>query len=97
VWIPDESFFQTLIRNVAPAARISNRCLTHYAFDMRGRPREYGDADRDYLCGLSTAGQFFARKISPNAEQLREYFLRVATDAPLPDHAGGQQAASARL
>jgi hypothetical protein len=74
-WIPDESFFQTLVRCVAPADRICTETLTHYEFDSRGRPLEYTDADRGVLEATS---RFFARKIALDAEDLRRYFRERA-------------------
>jgi hypothetical protein len=75
-WIPDESFFQTLIRNVAAPERIRTSSLTHYEFDATGRPREYTDGDRHLL---ERTGAFFARKVAADAGGLRRHFLTLAT------------------
>jgi hypothetical protein len=91
-WIPDESFFQTLIRNVAPAERIRGRSLTHYHFDEHGRPRAYADGDQ---AALETSDAFFARKAAGDARELRRHFFRVAASSS--DAADGTPPLRARL
>lgn len=43
VWIPDECFFQTLVHRLCDPDSISNRSLTYYEFDQKGRPRYFSD------------------------------------------------------
>ncbi|MEO1491532.1 MAG: beta-1,6-N-acetylglucosaminyltransferase [Pseudomonadota bacterium] len=70
-WIPDESFFQSLVR-VHGAGPVDNRSLTLQRFDPLGRPYVFHD---DHLDLLSTAEDMFARKIDPDADGLYSRFL----------------------
>ncbi|WP_372891179.1 beta-1,6-N-acetylglucosaminyltransferase [Rhodosalinus sp.] len=70
VWIPDESYFQTLARR--HARRIESRSLTLSKFDYQGRPHIFYD---DHLSLLRRSDCFVARKIWPGAERLYEAFL----------------------
>jgi hypothetical protein len=85
VWIPDESYFQTLVRR--HARRIESRSLTFARFDVQGRPHVFYD---DHLDLLSQSGSFMARKIWPQAEELYRHFLSpdcASADArPDPAH-----------
>ena len=74
VWIPDESYFQTLVRQVS--TRIESRSLTLCKFDFQGRPHVFYD---DHLHLLRQSDAFVARKIWPRAELLYRTFL---TDLP---------------
>lgn len=76
VWIPDESYFQTLARKHSPS--ISSRSLTLSKFDDRGKPHVFYD---DHLPLLRRSDCFFARKIWPKADQLYQSFL---SDLDLP-------------
>jgi hypothetical protein len=75
VWIPDESYFQTLARRYA--RRIESRSLTLSKFDYQGRPHVFYD---DHLQLLRRSDCFVARKIWPGAEGLYQAFL---TDDPV--------------
>lgn len=78
-WIPDEGFFQTLVR-AHGVGRIETRPLTLQRFDMLGRPFVFHDDHRNLL---GFADDFFARKIDPDAEGLYRHFLDpLATSAP---------------
>ncbi len=77
VWIPDESYFQTIARQVSD--RIESRSLTFSRFDVRGRPRVFYD---DHLQLLRSTDCFFARKIWPGAEGLYRHLL--TPDFPMP-------------
>lgn len=84
VWIPDESYFQTLARQ--HARRIDSRPLTLVKFDRNGRPHVFYD---DHLELLRRSDCFIARKIWPQAERLYDFFLsdqpvRAAPVAPQP-------------
>jgi hypothetical protein len=70
VWIPDESYFQTIVRR--HARRIESRSLTLAKFDFQGKPHVFYD---DHLDLLRQSDRFFARKIWPRAEGLYRHFL----------------------
>ena len=83
-WIPDESYFQTLVRQ--HGQEIENRSLTLVKFDRNGRPYLFYD---DHLQLLRRSDCFLARKIWPEAERLYDYFLsdqpaRLPPVAPEP-------------
>lgn len=67
-WIPDETFFQTLVRHLVPAREIENRTLTFLMFTDYGMPVTFYNDHYDLLLGQ---GSLFARKISAEAEGLR--------------------------
>jgi len=77
VWIPDESYFQTIARVHARA--IESRSLTLSKFDHNGRPYVFYD---DHLQLLKRSDCFVARKIWPRAERLYRTFLAAADPAP---------------
>ncbi|GAB4260280.1 MAG: beta-1,6-N-acetylglucosaminyltransferase [Pararhodobacter sp.] len=79
VWIPDESYFQTLVR--LHARHIESRSLTLGKFDHQGRPHVFYD---DHLQLLRRSDCFMARKVWPGAGRLYEHFL-TRRDAPLSD------------
>ena len=68
-WIPDETFFQTLVRHLVPGREIENRTLTSLIFSDYGMPITFYNDHYDLL--LSQNG-LFARKISPEAKDLRK-------------------------
>lgn len=70
VWIPDESYFQTLVRLYA--RRIESRSLTLSKFDYQGKPHIFYD---DHLQLLRRSDCFVARKIWPFADRLYNTFL----------------------
>ncbi|MHA6326977.1 DUF5927 domain-containing protein [Roseivivax sp. CAU 1753] len=70
VWIPDESYFQTLSRLYS--SHIESRSLTLSKFDFQGKPHIFYD---DHLKLLRRSDCFVARKIWPHAERLYEVFL----------------------
>ncbi|WP_255440445.1 beta-1,6-N-acetylglucosaminyltransferase [Paracoccus sp. MC1854] len=71
VWIPDESYFQTLMRR--HSVRIESRSLTLAKFDAQGKPYVFYD---DHLALLATSHIFVARKIWPGAKALYDSFPR---------------------
>jgi hypothetical protein len=71
VWIPDESYFQTLVRLYA--TNIESRSLTLSKFDFQGKPHIFYD---DHLQLLRRSDCFVARKIWPRADRLYHTFLR---------------------
>ncbi|MEN9408165.1 MAG: hypothetical protein RL216_139 [Pseudomonadota bacterium] len=70
VWIPDESYFQTLVRQVS--GNVESRSLTLSKFDFQGKPHIFYD---DHLQLLRRSDCFVARKIWPNATKLYSTFL----------------------
>ncbi|WP_375260749.1 beta-1,6-N-acetylglucosaminyltransferase [Palleronia sp.] len=76
VWIPDESYFQTLVRLVSD--RVESRSLTLSKFDFQGKPHVFYD---DHLRLLRRSDCFVARKIWPQAERLYTAFLSGEHDA----------------
>jgi hypothetical protein len=70
VWIPDESYFQTLVRQVS--GHVESRSLTLSKFDFQGKPHIFYD---DHLQLLRRSDCFVARKIWPRAEKLYQTFL----------------------
>ncbi|MBA3909759.1 MAG: glycosyl transferase [Rhodobacter sp.] len=75
VWIPDESYFQTLVRQVS--ARVESRSLTLSKFDFQGRPHVFYD---DHLHLLRRTEAFVARKIWPQADLLYDTYLSANAD-----------------
>ncbi len=74
VWIPDESYFQTLARQYS--TNIESRSLTLAKFDFQGKPHIFYD---DHLQLLRRSDCFVARKIWPHANKLYDSFLNDAT------------------
>ncbi|MFK7868111.1 MAG: beta-1,6-N-acetylglucosaminyltransferase [Roseobacter sp.] len=70
VWIPDESYFQTLARLVS--GNIESRSLTLSKFDYQGKPHVFYD---DHLQLLRRSDCFVARKIWPHADRLYDALL----------------------
>jgi hypothetical protein len=68
-WIPDESFFQTLVRHLVPEDEILNRTPTFLMFSDYGMPVTFYNDHYDLLVSQD---YLFARKISPEALQLKE-------------------------
>ena len=70
VWIPDESYFQTLVRRYS--SNVESRSLTLSKFDFQGKPHIFYD---DHLQLLRRSDCFVARKIWPHAKKLYSVFL----------------------
>jgi len=70
VWIPDESYFQSLVRIYSND--IESRSLTLSKFDFQGKPHIFYD---DHLQLLRRSDCFVARKIWPQANRLYASFL----------------------
>lgn len=73
-WIPDETFFQTLVRHLVPEAEIETRTLTFLMFSDYGMPVTFYNDHYDLLLGQDF---LFARKISPEAEELKARLGRL--------------------
>lgn len=67
-WIPDETFFQTLVRHLVPADEIETRTLTFLMFTDYGMPVTFYN---DHYDMLLSQDYLFARKISPEAHELK--------------------------
>jgi len=80
-WIPDETFFQTLVRHLVPEGEIKSRTLTFLVFSDYGMPATFYDDHYDLLISQDF---LFARKISPEATGLKrklgELFASDKTD-----------------
>ena len=67
-WIPDETFFQTLVRHLIPEGEIDCRTLTFLMFSDYGMPVTFYNDHYDLLLSQDF---LFARKISPGATALK--------------------------
>ena len=76
-WIPDETFFQTLVRHLVPENEISPRTLTFLMFTDYGMPVTFYNDHYDLLLSQDA---LFARKISPEAMQLKERLGALYSD-----------------
>ncbi|MDJ0628429.1 MAG: beta-1,6-N-acetylglucosaminyltransferase [Rhodobacter sp.] len=75
VWIPDESYYQTLVRLYS--SNVESRSLTLSKFDFQGKPHIFYD---DHLQLLRRSNCFVARKIWPRANRLYDTFLAPGAD-----------------
>lgn len=78
-WIPDESYFQTLVRR--HSRRIEGQSLTLARFDAQGKPYVLYD---DHMTVLAESRFFVARKAWPLAEGLYTSFPRPASSRNAP-------------
>lgn len=67
-WIPDETFFQTLVCHLVPEPEINTRTLTFLMFTDYGMPVTFYNDHYDLLLSQDF---LFARKISPEALDLK--------------------------
>lgn len=67
-WIPDETFFQTLVRHLVPEGEIESRTLTFLMFTDYGMPVTFYNDQYDLLVSQD---YLFARKISADAKELK--------------------------
>ena len=67
-WIPDETFFQTLVRHLVPEHEIHPRSPTFLMFTDYGMPVTFYNDHYDLLLSQD---YLFARKISPHAMELK--------------------------
>ncbi len=68
-WIPDETFFQTLVRHLVPEHEIKTRTLTFLMFTDYGMPVTFYNDHYDLLLSQD---YLFARKVSPDAKDLKD-------------------------
>ena len=73
-WIPDETFFQTLVRHLVPEPEIRTRTLTFLMFTDYGMPVVFHNDHYDLLLSQNF---LFARKISPEAADLKDRLGRL--------------------
>ena len=86
VWIPDESYFQTLVRR--HSTTVESRSLTLSKFDHTGKPHVFYD---DHLQLLRRSDCFVARKIWPQANRLyREFLAPAESQGPRADPSPGK-------
>lgn len=67
-WIPDETYFQTLVAHLVPRAELRLRTLTFLIFSDYGMPVTFHD---DHFDLLLAQDYLFARKVSAEALELR--------------------------
>ena len=67
-WIPDETFFQTIVPHLIAEDEIENRTLTFLMFTDYGMPVTFYNDHYDMLLSQDF---LFARKISPEAKDLK--------------------------
>jgi len=67
-WIPDETFFQTVVRHLIPYSEIDSRSLTFLMFSDYGMPVTFYNDQYDLLLAQD---YLFARKISSEAHELK--------------------------
>jgi hypothetical protein len=89
-WIPDETFFQTIVAHLVPDREIRSRTLTFLMFTDYGMPVTFYDDHHDLLLAQE---YLFARKISPDALTLKERLgaLYVETGRNFPTTADGRR------
>ena len=68
-WIPDETFFQTLVRHLVPDNEVRTRPLTFLLFTDYGMPVVFYNDQYELLLSQD---YLFARKISPMAHDLKQ-------------------------
>ena len=86
VWIPDESYFQTLARR--HSKQIESRSLTLVKFDYQGKPHLFFDDHQELL---ESSGYFVARKVWQHANGLYARFP-LAESRVTPSETDGAKA-----
>ena len=76
-WIPDESYFQSLVRK--HGLNITQQPPTFARFDADGQPLMFYDEHAGYLAGVDT---YFVRKIWVGADELYQRFLNGESVEP---------------
>jgi len=89
-WIPDETFFQTIVRHLVPEAELRARTLTFLMFTDYGMPVTFYN---DHYELLLSQDFLFARKISVDAKELKARLgaLYVATGVDFRISGEGQR------
>ena len=75
-WIPDETFFQTIVRHLIPEHELQTRTLTFLMFTDYGMPVSFYNDHYDLLLSQD---YLFARKISPDARDLKDRLGKLYT------------------
>jgi len=88
-WIPDETFFQTIVRHLVPGTEVTGRAPTFRLFTDYGMPVTFHDDHHDLLLGQDA---FFARKVSAEATRLQERLRALHGDDAPPASPGGDAA-----
>ena len=86
-WIPDETFFQTLVPHLVPTEEVRSRTLTFLLFSDYGMPVTFYNDHYDLLV---TQDYLFARKISPEAAELRQRLGRLYAETGVEVKTGGE-------
>ena len=73
-WIPDETFFQTLVYHLVPEAEIISKPPTFLAFSDYGMPVNFQNDHYDFLLAQE---EMFARKLSPQAHELKNRLVTL--------------------
>ncbi len=85
-WIPDESFFQTVIAKIIPRQQVADLQLMFHHLSPTGRPYVFYN---DHASVVRKLPHFFIRKVSPEASQLFEIPFeppRAGRPIPKPKH-----------
>lgn len=82
VWIPDETFFQTVVHAIGGTPAPGDYIPTLYTFNAYGKPIVFYD---DHLEWLQQQPYFFARKVALSAERCK---AALQTRACLPSPTG---------
>ncbi len=85
-WIPDETFFQTVVAHLVPEAETRSRTLTFLLFTDYGMPATFCDDHLDFLLAQDF---LFARKISPDAVGLKDRLGALYSETGRSFVAGG--------
>ncbi len=72
-WIPDETFFQTLVMHLVASKEVESRTLTFLSFSDYGIPTVFY---ADHLNFLLAQDYLFVRKVSPHATDLKKALAR---------------------
>jgi hypothetical protein len=80
-WIPDETFFQTVVMHLVPKDEVINRTLTFLMFSDYGMPVSFFNDQYDFLLSQDS---LFARKISPQAHDLKEKLGKLYSGGDVP-------------
>ena len=86
-WIPDETFFQTIVRHLVPDREIRSRTLTFLLFSDYGMPVTFYDDHHDMLL---TQDFLFARKISADAKRLKQRLGELYAETGLTFRTSGE-------
>ncbi len=78
-WIPDESYFQTLVR--LHSKKLQSRSLLYSKFDHQGKPTVFYN---DHLKMLRESTELFVRKVWHGSDHLYQGFLESSENTELP-------------